>query len=134
MLRVRVRDVAAAATDAGEDRARSGLPRCRSPLPRAQRAMLPRAPWRDRPALCLYAEAIALATGADRRNFEFHARAPSTPIGSKGNRDGASRRCAASSRNAASPVYGLPAAAVGPLSRRSFARPGAGIEATTCAS
>src|SRR3954471_17010483 len=74
MLQGRVRDAAAAATDAIAIGRASGLPAMQIPhflvrgaLCHVHLAEMPK-------ALALYEEAIALATGSDKRNFQFHAR------------------------------------------------------------
>ena len=74
MLQGRVRDAAAAAADAVTIGRASGLPAMQIPH-FLVRAALCHVHLREiAEALALYDEAIALATGSDQRNFEFHAR------------------------------------------------------------
>ena len=74
MLQGRVREAAAAAADAVAIGRASGLPAMQIPHFLIRNALC-HVHLRDMPeAIALYDEAIALATGSDRRNFEFHAR------------------------------------------------------------
>ncbi|MFO1304176.1 MAG: BTAD domain-containing putative transcriptional regulator [Burkholderiales bacterium] len=74
MLEGRVRDAAAAATDAVRIGRESGLPAMQIPHFLIRNALCHVHLREIDRALALYAEAIELATGSDRRNFEFHAR------------------------------------------------------------
>jgi DNA-binding SARP family transcriptional activator len=74
MLQGRVREAAVSAADAVAIGRASGLPAMQIPHFLIRNALC-HVHLRHMPkALALYDEAIALATGSDRRNFEFHAR------------------------------------------------------------
>ncbi|HTP98095.1 MAG TPA: BTAD domain-containing putative transcriptional regulator [Casimicrobiaceae bacterium] len=74
MLQGRVRDATAAAADAVEVGRASGLPAMQIPHFLVRNALCHVHLGEIARALALYDQAIALATGADRRNFELHRR------------------------------------------------------------
>jgi DNA-binding SARP family transcriptional activator len=130
MLQGRVREAATAAADAVKIGRDSGLPAMQIPH-FLVRAALCHVHLRDiGHALALYDEAIALATGSDKRNFQFHARLLHAHRALQdGDRDGASaalRDLLAECR--ASGYFGflrLPAEVLSPLAALAL---GAGIE------
>ena len=74
LLQNRPRDAATAAADAVAIGRASGLPAMQIPHFLVRQALCLVRLAEIAPALALYQEAIALATGADRRNFAFHER------------------------------------------------------------
>jgi ATP/maltotriose-dependent transcriptional regulator MalT/DNA-binding SARP family transcriptional activator len=120
MLQGRVPQAATAAADAVKVGRESGLPAMQIPhfLVRAALCHVHLGDFGR--ALALYDEAISLATGSDKRNFQFHARLlQAHRLLEKGDRDGATaamRELVAECR--ASGYYGflrLPAAVLSPL-------------------
>ena len=130
MLQGRVREAAAAAADAVKVGRESGLPAMQIPHFLVRAALCHVHLRNTADALALYEEAIVLATGSDKRNFEFHARLlQAHRLLEAGDRDGAiaaARDLLAECRE--SGYYGflrLPSDVLSPLAALAL---GAGIE------